>query len=113
MFPLNPEHHVSMNREHPTFNIEQPTSNKVPLCPGASSPLPNDSLAPARSALAGLRLRRIPFAASQAAQVPNERETLGSSVWMQNTMRLYPSPGSFFLIAVGFYWHAHWLFEPA
>ena len=28
-----------------------------------------NSLAPARSALAGLRLRRIPFAASQSAQV--------------------------------------------
>jgi hypothetical protein len=34
-----------------------------------TSPRPNDSLAPAHSALAGLRLRRIPFVASQATQV--------------------------------------------
>ncbi len=48
------------------------------LCsPSTTPPRPSDSLAPARSALAGLRLRRIPFAASQAAKVPHsvaERE---------------------------------------
>jgi hypothetical protein len=37
-----------------------------------------DSLAPARSALAGIRLHRIPFAASQAAQVsPRSRRIVG------------------------------------
>ena len=40
------------------------------------SPLPNDSLAPARSALAGLSLRPDPFVASQATKVPWREEKL-------------------------------------
>jgi len=52
----------------------------APCSPSTTSSRPNDSLAPAYSALSGLRLWRIPFAASQATKVPHfvaEKETDG------------------------------------
>ena len=54
------------------FRQEELTRHEVPSWPNCFVPVfifPFDSLAPARSALAGLRLWRIPFVASQATQV--------------------------------------------
>jgi hypothetical protein len=59
-----------VNDSEPEAEFQETVNKSFSPQPSPGLRPPSDSLAPARSALAGLRLSRIPFAASQAAQVP-------------------------------------------